>query len=104
ANVEAAAMLERAIGSVSHLRETPIGECALVWETLGAVTLRLSEFNRAETAYRASRRLLKDSRIEEARLLQKEAMVPLRLGRHSIALRRLNRGWRQLEGVKGVDA
>jgi class 3 adenylate cyclase/tetratricopeptide (TPR) repeat protein len=104
ANVEAAAMLERALGSVSHLRETPIGECALVWETLGDVTLRLSEFNRAETAYRASRRLLKDSRIEEARLLQKEAMVPLRLGRHSIALRRLNRGWRQLEGVKGVDA
>jgi class 3 adenylate cyclase/tetratricopeptide (TPR) repeat protein len=104
ANVDAVAMLERAIESVRHLADVSTLERARVWETLGDVTLRLSEFDRSELAYRSARRSVSGSHVEEARLLQKEAMVPVRLGRYPNALRRLNRGWRRLEGIDGRAA
>ena len=104
ANVEAAAMLGRAIESVRHLADVSALERARVWETLGDVTLRLSEFDRSGAAYRSARHSVTGSHVEEARLLQKGAMVPVRLGRHSNALRQLNRGWRLLDGVEGRAA
>jgi tetratricopeptide (TPR) repeat protein len=42
--------------------------------------------------------------VEQARLLLKEAMVPLRLAQHPQALRRLGRALRALDGLEGAAA
>jgi class 3 adenylate cyclase/tetratricopeptide (TPR) repeat protein len=103
ANVEAVALLERALDAARHAGGAA-DEIGRVWEALGDAALRLSEFPRAAKAYRAARRSTRRTAADDARLIQKEAMVPFRAGRYSQALRRLNHGWRLLEGVEGSEA
>ena len=97
ANVEAATFFERALDSARRLRSVAEADVAKAWETLGEVRMRLGEFERAGTAFHSARRRLPGDPVEEARLMQKEALAPWRLGRYSQALGRLSRGLRVLE-------
>jgi tetratricopeptide (TPR) repeat protein len=104
ANVEAAQFFERALESAKRSGEVPPEEVALVWEELGDVRMRLGDYQRAGTAYRSSRTSFTGEPVEQARLIQKEAIVPLRIGRYPLALRRLSQALRTLEDVEGATA
>lgn len=97
ANAEAAAFFARAIDSARRLRDVPKTDVAKAWETLGDIRMRLGEFEPAGVAFRGARRRIPDDPLEDARLIQKEALVPWRIGRYSQALRRLSRGLSILE-------
>jgi tetratricopeptide (TPR) repeat protein len=66
--------------------------------------MRLGNYTRAGAAYRSSRSSLPREPVEHARLIQKEAVVPLRIGRYPQALRRLSQALRTLEDVEGAEA
>ena len=104
ANVEAAQFFERALESAKRSRHVPPEELAPVWEELGDVHMRLGNYTRAGAAYRSSRSSLPREPVEHARLIQKEAVVPLRIGRYPQALRRLSQALRTLEDVEGAEA
>jgi tetratricopeptide (TPR) repeat protein len=104
ANVEAAQFFARALEIVEHVPETPGGEVAWVWESLGDARMRLAEYESAAAAYQAAQRLAADDPVEEARLIQKEALAPLRLGRYPDALARLDEGLALLEADEGEPA
>lgn len=104
ANVEASSFFERALEAVKRGAAVAPGEVAQIWEALGDARMRLSQFEAAGTAYRESRSSFPDSPVERARLMQKEAVVPLRLGRYPQALRRLSQALRTLEDVEGDAA
>jgi len=104
ANVEAAQFFERALQSAKRGGAVASDDVARVWEALGDVRMRLGDYKGAGVAYRASRSSLPAGPIEQARLIQKEAIVPLRIGRYSHALRRLSQALRTLEDVVGEAA
>lgn len=104
ANVEASQFFERALESAKRAGNVPPDEVARVWEALGDARMRLSQFERAGMAYREARGLVTGGPVEAARLIQKEAMAPLRLGRYPQALRRLSNAVRLLENVEGYAA
>ncbi|HET7138031.1 MAG TPA: tetratricopeptide repeat protein, partial [Gaiellaceae bacterium] len=104
ANVEAARFYERALGAARQGAEVPKAEVAEVWEGLGDARMRLGEYEQAGEAFRESRRVSDAGPVEEARLMQKEAVASFRLNRHPQALRRLTQAQRLLEGVEGQDA
>jgi class 3 adenylate cyclase/tetratricopeptide (TPR) repeat protein len=104
ANVEAAQFFERALESAKRSGDVPPEELAPVWEELGDVRMRLGDYTRAGAAYRSSRSALPGEPVEHARLIQKEAVVPLRIGRYPQALRRLSQALRTLEDVEGAQA
>jgi class 3 adenylate cyclase/tetratricopeptide (TPR) repeat protein len=91
ANTEAATFYERALASAGKLR-LPDADVGSVTESLGDVRVLLGEFRKAGSAFRAARRRLGDDRVEEARLMLKEAMIPWGLGNYAQALRWLTRG------------
>jgi predicted ATPase len=100
ANVETATFLERALETVEHLSELPAGKVAEVWEALGDARMRLARYEQAAEAFREARRLADDEPVEQARLMQKEATAPLRLGKYPPALRKLTQALKTLENVE----
>jgi class 3 adenylate cyclase/tetratricopeptide (TPR) repeat protein len=104
ANVEAAQFFERALESAKRSGGIPPAEIARVWEELGDVRMRLGDYENAGTAYRSSRSSSPGEPLEQARLIQKEAIVPLRVGRYPQALRRLSQALRTLEDIEGAAA
>jgi class 3 adenylate cyclase/tetratricopeptide (TPR) repeat protein len=99
ANVDAASFYTRALQTAKRFRAATGSEIAGVAESLGDVRYRLGEFEAAGEAYRLSLRYLAGDRIEEARLLLKQALIPWRLGRYPEALGRVTRGLRRIEGL-----
>jgi class 3 adenylate cyclase/tetratricopeptide (TPR) repeat protein len=114
ANVEAQQFFERALEAAKRADAVDENEVAMVWESLGDVRMRLGDYQGAETAYRAARKVFPAGQIEQARLMQKEAIVPLRLAwsgstassskQYSQSLRRLSHALRTLEDVEGDAA
>jgi tetratricopeptide (TPR) repeat protein len=104
ANVEATRFYERALEATEKGADVPAPEIAQVWEGLGDARMRLGEYEHAGDAYRASRRAVDAGPVEEARLMQKEAIASFRLNRHPQALRRLTQAQRLLDGVEGQEA
>jgi tetratricopeptide (TPR) repeat protein len=104
ANVEAARFYERALEAAEQGAEVRAPQVAEVWEGLGDARMRLGEYELAGEAFRESRRASDAGPVEEARLMQKEAVASFRLNRHPQALRRLTQAQRLLEGVEGQDA
>ena len=90
ANVETAQFLERALEAARRWRDAPAEEVARTWELLGDVRMRIAAYEEAGKAYREARMFWRGDPVEEARLMQQEAVVPLRLGRYSQSLRRLS--------------
>ncbi|MET0563717.1 MAG: tetratricopeptide repeat protein [Gaiellaceae bacterium] len=104
ANVEAQQFFERALEAARKAGDVEQIQVAAVWEALGDVRMRLGDYVGAEAAYRASRKSFPGGPVEQARLIQKEAVVPLRIGRYPQALRRLSQALRTLEDVEGAAA
>ena len=104
ANVESQQFFERALDAARKAGDVEPMQVAAVWEALGDVRMRLGDYLGAETAYRASRKSFPGGPVEQARLIQKEAVVPLRIGRYPQALRRLSQALRTLEDVEGEAA
>ena len=104
ANVEAQQFFERALEAGAKGGEVDPMQLAAVWEALGDVRMRLGDYKGAETAYRSSRKSFPGGPVEQARLIQKEAVVPLRIGRYPQALRRLSQALGTLEDVEGAAA
>jgi predicted ATPase/class 3 adenylate cyclase len=104
ANVEAAQFFERALEIVRKVPEIERVQIARVWEALGDARMRMGVFELAGAAFREARAAADIDVVEEARLMQKEAMVPLRLGRYPQALRRLTQALRTLTDVPGEGA
>jgi class 3 adenylate cyclase/tetratricopeptide (TPR) repeat protein len=104
ANIETIEFLERALEAVKKWREAPAEEVARVWEFLGDVRMRVAAYEAADIAYREARAFWHGEPVQEARLMQQEAIVPLRQGRLSQALRRLTRALGVLEGVETEGA
>ena len=104
ANLEAAEFYERALEAGRHLAHADAGELVEVHERLGQVRERAGAFERADTAYRAARRLVGGDVVSEARLLLRLARLQGLLDRYSRGLGWLTRGLRRLEGVDGTAA
>jgi predicted ATPase/class 3 adenylate cyclase len=104
ANVEAAQFFERALETAEHVPEVPPEEVARVWETLGDARMRMAEYERAADAFHSARNVFPGDVVEQARLMQKEAIAPLRLGRYEQSLDRLDEALRLLENVEGRAA
>jgi class 3 adenylate cyclase/tetratricopeptide (TPR) repeat protein len=104
ANVDAASFYLRALQTARRFRGATGVEIAAVAESLGDVRYRLGEFEAAGDAYKSSLRHLAGDRIEEARLLLKQALIPWRLGRYSQALARVTRGLHLIEGLDDAAA
>jgi class 3 adenylate cyclase/tetratricopeptide (TPR) repeat protein len=104
ANVDAASFYTRALDTARRFRGATGAEIATVAESLGDVRYRLGEFEAAGEAYRLSLRHVAGDRIEEARLLLKQALIPWRLGRYSQALSRVTRGVHLLDGLEDAAA
>ena len=103
-NVETAQFLERTLEAAKAWAEAPADEVAPVWELLGDVRMRMARYEDAASAYRKARAFWRGDRVQEARLMQQEAVVRLRLGNYPQALRRLSQALRLVEGVEGVAA
>jgi tetratricopeptide (TPR) repeat protein len=104
ANVEAEQFFERALEAGKRSGDVPDEDLAAIWEALGDVRMRLGRFDGGGAAFKASRATFAAGPVEEARLMQKEAIVPLRTGRYPQALRRLSQALRTLEDVEGDAA
>jgi class 3 adenylate cyclase/tetratricopeptide (TPR) repeat protein len=105
ANVEAAAMFERALAASRRI-PAAIGavEVADAWEALGDVRVRAGLYDTASRAFGDARRLTAGSPLAQARLFLKQAWMPERVGRHSEAIRWIRRGLKELDGIDGVEA
>jgi tetratricopeptide (TPR) repeat protein len=103
ANVEAAQFYERAL-EVAEQAGVPAEEVAQVWEALGDARIRAGAFERAGEAFRASRAAFPGDAVEQARLLQKEALVPVRLAQYPEALEGLTTALDAVDGVEGETA
>jgi class 3 adenylate cyclase/tetratricopeptide (TPR) repeat protein len=104
ANVEAAALFERAIDATRHGADVNVTEVAQVWEDLGDVTDRAGVYDRALVAFRTARRLRGDDDVAAAGLLLKEAWIAERTGRYSEAVRAVRKGLKQLGPSDTTDA
>ncbi|MFL5967131.1 MAG: AAA family ATPase [Gaiellaceae bacterium] len=104
ANVETAQFLERGLEAAKAWAEAPGEEVARVWELLGDVRMRMAAYEDAASAYKKARAFWRGDPVQEARLIQQEALVRMRLGNYSQALRRLTQALRLVEGVDGDAA
>jgi predicted ATPase/class 3 adenylate cyclase len=104
ANVEASQFFEHALEFVERVPELPAQEVARVWEALGDVRMRMAAYERAADAYHAARTTFPGDVVEQARLMQKEAIAPLRLGHYPLAIERLDEAIELLESVRGLPA
>jgi class 3 adenylate cyclase/tetratricopeptide (TPR) repeat protein len=104
ANVDAASYYTRALDTAKGFRGATGPEIGAVAESLGDVRYRLGEFEAAGDAYKLSLRHVEEDRVEGARLLLKQALIPWRLGRYPQALARVTRGLRLIEGLEDEAA
>jgi class 3 adenylate cyclase/tetratricopeptide (TPR) repeat protein len=104
ANVDATSFYARGLQTARRFRGASGSEIAAVAESLGDVRYRLGEFEGAGEAYKLSLRHLAGNRIEGARLLLKQALIPWRLGRYPQALGRVTRGLRLIQGLEDEAA
>ncbi len=104
ANVEAAAMFERALAAARRVPTIGAVEVADAWEALGDVRVRAGLYDTASRAFSDARRLTAGTPVAQARLLLKQAWMPERVGRHSEAIRWIRRGLKELDGIDGVEA
>jgi tetratricopeptide (TPR) repeat protein len=104
ANVETTQFLERALDAANAWADAPAEEVARVWELLGDVRMRMAAYEDAGSAYRKARAFRRGDAVQEARLMQQEAVVRLRLGNYPQALRRLSQALRLIDGVEGIAA
>jgi len=104
ANVETIQFLERALEAAKQWSEAPADEVARAWEFLGDVRMRVATYEEAGAAYREARTFWRGDPVQEARLMQQEAIVPHRLGKYPQALRRLTQALGVLEGIEGDGA
>ncbi len=98
ANVDAATFYERALEAGRRIRHS-LEERAELAETLGDVRERAGLYGEARTAYRTTRRILRNEPVAAARLSLKEARLEWRQGRYPQALRWITRGLGLLDGV-----
>jgi class 3 adenylate cyclase/tetratricopeptide (TPR) repeat protein len=103
ANVEAAALYERALAAARYVQVDKT-EAAQLRESLGDMRWRLGEFDQADAMYAAARRLAQGDAVRLGRLGLKAARDAEHLGKFSLALGRLNRAQRLMSGVEGADA
>jgi class 3 adenylate cyclase/tetratricopeptide (TPR) repeat protein len=106
ANVEAAALLGRAVEAARRLPRGTLAEPELgrVLEQLGDCWFTIGLTDAAYDAYRQAHREVRADRFESARIVAKEAMVDQRLRKFPQAMRRLTRELRGLEGLPGAAA
>jgi class 3 adenylate cyclase/tetratricopeptide (TPR) repeat protein len=104
ANVEAVQFFERALEAAERGAGVPPSEVAQVWEELGDARMRLGDYEAARDAYRAARKAATGDVVEDARLMQKDAIASFRLNRYPDALRRLSEAQDLLDGVEGSAA
>ena len=104
ANVDAAAMLERAVAAGARWRGARPEAIMLAAEALGDVRLSLGELEQARSAFADARRRVRGDAVERARLLRKEATVAYRLGEYAGAQRTLTRALTLIERVGSVPA
>ncbi len=104
ANVDAAALLERAVSAGTRWRGARGEAVALAAEALSDVRLSLGELEGARSALQIAKRRVRGDAVEQARLLRKEATIAYRLGAYPEAQRILGRGLRLLDGVSSVPA
>ena len=104
ANVDAAAVLERAVAAGGKVRAARPEVVMLAAEALGDVRLSLGELESARAAFGIARRRVRGDAVERARLLRKEAIVAHRLGEFPKAQRILRRALRVLDDVSSVPA
>jgi class 3 adenylate cyclase/tetratricopeptide (TPR) repeat protein len=101
ANVEAAEFYQRALEAARHRSGRSPADLARVSEALGDVRKLIGLYEGATTAYRAGRRLVPGSPLDQARLLLKQARAQQEAGRYRQALHSITRGLRVLEGEAG---
>ena len=104
ANVETTQFLERALEAANSWPDAPADEVARAWELLGDVRMRIAAYEDAGIAYRKARAFWRGDAVQEARLMQQEAVGRLRLAKYPQALRRLSEALRLIEGVEGAAA
>jgi predicted ATPase len=103
ANVEAIRSYERALVAGRRLRKVAREDLAAVYERLGDVRY-IGEPERADEAFKAARRLVGRDPSASARLALKQAKQSTEIGRYPLALRRVSRALRRLDGVEGKQA
>ncbi|HEY1480635.1 MAG TPA: tetratricopeptide repeat protein [Gaiellales bacterium] len=104
ANVDAAAVLERALAAGARWRRARPETVMSAAEALGDVRLSLGELERAQAAFVLARRRVRGDAVERARLLRKEANVAYRLGEYPRAIRVLEGALELLDGVSSRPA
>jgi class 3 adenylate cyclase/tetratricopeptide (TPR) repeat protein len=104
ANVETTQFFERALEIVEHVPDVPMEEVAKVWEALADAHLRLAHYDQAAAAYRSARTSGSPEPLEQVRLMQKEAMAPVRAGRYPDALQQLTDALQMIAEVQGDAA
>jgi tetratricopeptide (TPR) repeat protein len=103
ANVEAAQFFEQALAVAESVRELQPAEIAPVREELGDVRMLAGAYEQAEASYEAARSSVNDP-LERVRLMRKEAVARLRLGRYDAALERLTEALQEVEGTADASA
>jgi class 3 adenylate cyclase/tetratricopeptide (TPR) repeat protein len=104
ANVEAAQFYERALEANVHGAVVTPMDLAEVWEGLGDARMRLGEYERAAAAFREARAAFDAGPVEQARLMQKDAIALHRLTQFDQALDRLAEAMQLLEGDETAEA
>ena len=104
ANVDAAAVLDRAVASAARWRGARPEAVIRAAQALGEVRLSLGELERAGAAFAIARRRVRGDAVERARLLRKEAIVAHRLGAYARARRILTTALATLANVSSVAA
>ncbi len=104
ANVDAAAVLDRAVAAAVKWRAARPETVMLAAEALGDVRLALGEFERARAAFALARRRIRGDAVERARLLRKEGIVAYRLAAYPRAIRILTDALVALEGTSSAPA
>ncbi len=104
ANVEAVRSYEAALTAGRRLRGVTRADLAAIQERIGDVRYNLYQPDLADTAYKAARGLIEGDPAGAARLALKQAKQSTSVGRYPLALRRMTRALRALDGVAGDAA
>jgi predicted ATPase len=96
AYVQAEELFARALHAARQVRDIAADDLVATNIALGDARFRIGRQHDALEPYRAARRALSDNPAKAALLLRREAEIEYRLGRLSVALRKLTRGLRLL--------
>ena len=104
ANVEAVQFYERALEASSFGAAVTPMDLAEVWEGLGDARMRLGEYEQAGAAFREAQAAFEAGTVEQARLMQKDAIALHRLTQYDQALERLTEAMQLLDGDDAAEA